>query len=61
MTMDEGQRAKAIDMLLIVTELGEDDLSDYEDYELGQFLYEQGYTWDEWDKEWVPEGAKVEA
>lgn len=61
MTMDEGQRAKAIDMLLIVTELGEDDLSDYEDYELGQFLYEQGYTWDEWDKEWVPEGAEVEA
>ena len=61
MTMDEGQRAKAIDMLLIVTELGEDELSDYEDYELGQFLYEQGYAWDEWDKEWVPEGAEVEA
>ena len=61
MTMDEGQRAKAIDKLLDITELDDDDLSEYEDYELGQFLYEQGYTWDEWDKEWVPEGAEVEA
>lgn len=61
MTMDEGQRAKAIDKLLDITALTDDDLSDYEDYELGQFLYEQGYTWDEWNKEWVLAGAEVEA
>lgn len=59
MTFSEGQKAKAIDMLLIVTELSDDDLSEYEDYELGQFLYELGYTWDEWNKEWVPEGVAI--
>lgn len=61
MTMDGDKWTKAIDTLLAVTELTYDHLSEYEDYELGQFLYEQGYTWDEWDKEWVPEGAEVEA
>lgn len=60
MTMDEGQRAKAIDKLFDVAHVDEKHLQEYEDYELGQWLYELGYAWDEWDKEWVPEReAKV--
>lgn len=59
--MTRTQYGQAIEKLKEITSISEDDLLEYEDYELGQFLYEQGYTWDEWDKEWVPEGAEVEA
>lgn len=61
MNMTRTQYGQAIEKLKEITSISEDDLLEYEDYELGQFLYEQGYTWDEWDKEWVPEGAEVEA
>ena len=61
MTFEMGQRTKAISAILAITELTFDDVSEYDDNELGQFLYELGYDWDTWDKEWVPKGAEVEA
>lgn len=47
------QYGQAIEKLKVVTSVPEDDLLDYEDYELKQWMWELGYEWDDWNQDWV--------
>ena len=45
--MNEYQRGRAIDQLLVETEFDEEELEQYADEHLDTWLYELGFDWDD--------------